>query len=412
MPFDSPTLLVVAAVGVFVATAGSATSVAPQRVRRPARAWIAANTLLGTALLLYAAAERLPLLSPLAALLALQWPVLVAVSMRHFFSRGGGGVPAWADGLVLAAAAAAIIAAVTAPLAGMGLAQAMAASMLIATAYAALVVSRLDGAASSPVLKALLAGLVCCALLQTAWFAIASIYRADVGAFDFLLAALLAPAVMAVFMSQLWLVMNHERKIGQLRATHRRLRRRMEVDALTGLPNLAHFHELAGRAVAAAPQAATLLVFAVEGLPRINELLGQAMNDEALRQIGTALRETLRGRDVAGRIESDVFAAVLPRTQAADAAIVVARVRARVDDRQVAPRLARVDLEIGTTQLSDGESVVDALRRTQAALAASRDEARRRDEAEAMAQRSSRSTGQAEPAATPSSTSSGSTATA
>ena len=412
MPFDSPTLLVAAAVGVFTATAGSATSVAPQRVRRLARAWIAANTLLGTALLLYAAAERLPALSPLAALLTLQWPVLVAVSMRHFFSRGAGGVPGWADALVLVAAFAAVFAAWAAPLAGLGLAQVVAASMIVATAYAALVVSRLDDAAASPVLRAMRAGLLCCALLQAAWFAIASVYAAEVGGFDFLLAALLAPAVMAVFVSQLWMVMNHERKIGQLRATHRKLRRRLEVDTLTGLPNQAHFHELAGRAVATAPQAATLLVFGVGGLPRINELLGATMGDEALRQVGVALRETLRRRDVAGRIDTDVFAALLPRTSAADAAVAVARMRARVDDRQVAPRLARVDLDVSTTQLGEGEPIADAMHRAQATLAASRAEAQRRDEAEAAAQRASRSTGQAERPASASNTSSGSTATA
>ena len=418
MPFDSPTLLVAAAVGVFVATAGSATSVAPQRVRRLARAWIAANVLLGTALLLYASAERLPVLLPLAALLVLQWPVLVAVSMRHFFSRGGGGVPGWADPVVLVAAFAVVFGVSTEWLAGLGLAQAVAASMIVATAYAALVVSRLDDAAASPVLKAMRAGLLCCALLQAAWFAIASVYIAEVGGFDFLLAALLAPAVMAVFVSQLWLVMNHERKIGQLRATHRKLRRRMELDTLTGLPNLAHFHELAGRAVAAAAQTATLLVFGVGGLPRINELLGTTMRDEALRQVGVALRETLRRRDVAGRVDTDVFAALLPRTSAADAGVAVTRLRARVDDRQVAPRLARIDLEVNTTQMSEGEPIADALRRAQAALAASRLDAQRREEAAAAdgadtaAQRASRSTGQAEHSASASNTSSGPTATA
>lgn len=393
MPFDSPTLLVAAAVGVFVATAGSATSVAPQRVRRLARAWIAANALLGTALLLYAAAGRLPALVPLAAVLAVQWPVLVALAMRHFFSRGGGGVPAWADAVVLLAATAAPIAAWWAPLAGFGVSQTVAAAMPVATAYAALVIWRLDDAATSPVLRALRAGLICCAMLQAAWLAIAGFYAAgaadignpgnaaDVGGFDFMLAALLAPAVMAVFVSQLWLVMNHERKIGQLRALHRKLRRRIEVDALTCLPNRAHFHELAARAVAAAPQTTTLLMFGVEGLHRIGELLGQTMREEALRQVGTALRETLRRRDVAGRIDGDVFAAVLPRTSAADAAVVVARIRARVDDRQVAPRLVRVDLDVATMPMSDGESLDDAWRRAETALAATR-EVRRREEAE------------------------------
>jgi diguanylate cyclase (GGDEF)-like protein len=112
-------------------------------------------------------------------------------------------------------------------------------------------------------------------------------------------------------------------------------------------------------------------------------MLGHATGDEALRQIGTALRETLRRRDVAGRLGGDEFAVVLPRTRLADCAIVVSRITARLDDRQVAPRIARVALNVGAVQFKSNETVGDALRRADAELVAKRDAARRAGGAEA-----------------------------
>ena len=109
----------------------------------------------------------------------------------------------------------------------------------------------------------------------------------------------------------------------------------------------------------------------------INELLGHPTGDEALRQIGTALRETLRRRDVAGRLGGDEFAVVLPRTRLADSTIVVSRIISRLDDRQVAPRIARVSLNVGSVQMIPNETIGDALRRAEAELVAKRDEARR-----------------------------------
>jgi len=119
-------------------------------------------------------------------------------------------------------------------------------------------------------------------------------------------------------------------------------------------------------------------------MQRVNELLGHPTGDEALRQIGTALRETLRRRDVAGRLGGDDFAVVLPRTRLADSAIVVSRIIARLDDRQVAPRITRVMLNVGSVQMIPNETISEALRRAETALIAKRDEARRGESAAGM----------------------------
>jgi GGDEF domain-containing protein len=97
-----------------------------------------------------------------------------------------------------------------------------------------------------------------------------------------------------------------------------------------------------------------------------------------------ALRETLRRRDVAGRLGGDEFAVVLPRTKVGDIDAVIARINARIDDRQVAPRIARVCLNAGATQILANETIADALRRAEIILETTRD---KRREAEALAAR-------------------------
>ena len=192
-------------------------------------------------------------------------------------------------------------------------------------------------------------------------------------------------------MTQLSLVMNHERRIAHLLASQRKLRHLVDVDTLTRLPNRRHFHELAERAVEAARDAATLIVFDVDRMQRVNELLGHPTGDEALRQIGTALRETLRRRDVAGRLGGDDFAVVLPRTRLADSAIVVSRIISRLDDRQVAPRITRVSLNVGSVQMiAERDDRRSAAPRRDGDRQARRSAPRRHDAAAARGRASSR----------------------
>ncbi|HEX7436724.1 MAG TPA: GGDEF domain-containing protein, partial [Caldimonas sp.] len=165
------------------------------------------------------------------------------------------------------------------------------------------------------------------------------------------------------------LALTYERTVAKMRATHRKLRHLADIDVLTRLPNRRHFHELAARSLATTePATAAVLMFDIENLKRINDLLGQATGDEALRQVGLALRETLRNRDVAGRLGGDEFAALLPDTTVADAVRVASRISDHLQDRQVAPRTARLTLNVGAVQMRAGDTIIEALRRADIAL--------------------------------------------
>jgi diguanylate cyclase (GGDEF)-like protein len=317
---------------------------------------------------------------PLAAVCALQWPITTLAGVRRFYSRGATRVPEWADRMAFIVATLVTVGTWIAPFDSADSTQMYSVCSFALTAYAAIAVSRLEDLPTSATLRTLRIGLVASAIAQAAWLAIAGAYLGPVLApADIALGAMLASAATALLMTQLSLVMHHERRIAHLLASQRKLRHLVDVDTLTRLPNRRHFHELAERAVEASRDTATIIVFDVDRMKRVNELLGHANGDEALRQIGTVLRETLRRRDVAGRIGGDEFAAVLPRTRLADSAIVVSRIVARLDDRQVAPRIMRVALNVGSVQMLANETVAEALRRAEAALVSVRNEARRGD---------------------------------
>ena len=385
LQLHSTSLLVAASASLVIASAAAATIGVRQRQRRGVWWWVAANLGLAAALAAHALEDRHELLAPVAAVLALQWPVVTLVGMRRFFARGGSAIPPWADAVVLGAAMLAALGGWSIPFSEAAQGQILVGAMLVSVLYAALAIWRLEDFATTPILHGLLAALAGSAMLQAAWWAIASfVVVPGLATADLALGTWLAPAVVALVMPQLALVMSHERNVAQLRSSHRKLRHLVEVDPLTRLPNRRHFHELAAKAIQPSPELATVLVFDVDRLKYINEVLGHAIGDEALRQIGTVLRETLRRRDVAGRLGGDEFAAVLPRTRVADVEAVVTRINTRIDDRQVAPRIARVFLNVGATQMLVNETLADALRRAEIKLETERD---KRREAEALAAR-------------------------
>jgi diguanylate cyclase len=86
MSLHSPSLLLALAVTLFVASAASAVISLRQRARRGAWWWIAANTLLVVSFALQASAADFPFAPPLAAICALQWPIVTLAGVRHFFS--------------------------------------------------------------------------------------------------------------------------------------------------------------------------------------------------------------------------------------------------------------------------------------------------------------------------------------
>lgn len=85
-------------------------------------------------------------------------------------------------------------------------------------------------------------------------------------------------------------------------------------DALTGLLNRRSYELMLQQAVARTERYGwpfALILLDLDDFKRINDELGHAAGDAALRSLGTALRHSLRGGDVAARLGGDEFALLI-----------------------------------------------------------------------------------------------------
>ncbi len=104
-------------------------------------------------------------------------------------------------------------------------------------------------------------------------------------------------------------------------------------DALTGLPNRAHFRRETARALderrtPGAPAArVAVLLLDLDGFKRVNDTVGHATGDALLVQVADRLLNATRGCDLVARLGGDEFAVLLTNARTdADLATVAARV--------------------------------------------------------------------------------------
>ena len=370
MTLHLPTLLYVC-VAVLAMSAGVMTLFgATQRSYRGFWWWTAAQWMLTLGLLLQTVRDEYPSVLPLSNLLMMQWPIVVLGGMRRFYSRDGLRMPPLADWLMLTFAYGLWLATWASHGGMVARVAAFAAGALLLNLYGALLLTRIGEFRSSSALKALAATELLAAAVQAL-----RLVRANMdptpqqsGA-DVLLASGLVVAVSALVMVYLSLLLNYERTERNLRAMHRKLRFLADIDVLTRVPNRRHFHELAARVLASSrPGTSSVMMFDIDHFKRINDLLGHANGDEALRQVAHCVRDSLREQDVAGRLGGDEFAVLLPETGVNDAMAAAARIVSRLGDRQIAPQSAPLSLSFGVVLMRSDETVTEALNRADQAL--------------------------------------------
>lgn len=123
------------------------------------------------------------------------------------------------------------------------------------------------------------------------------------------------------------------------------LRHQATVDMLTGTASRRHFFTLAERDLRNAQrfgETLAVLLIDLDHFKEINDRHGHAAGDAVLKHLGQVCHEVFRNIDTVGRLGGEEFAVLLPRTNAAVAETVAARLLRHLSD-------ARVILDDGTS---------------------------------------------------------------
>ncbi len=134
-------------------------------------------------------------------------------------------------------------------------------------------------------------------------------------------------------------------------------------DTLTGLFNRAHFESVLRHRIEYAKRRTDTLSVALidlDGFKEVNDGLGHAMGDLALRQVGRLLEAQARDTDIVARYGGDEFAWLMPGTTMETALAVADRIRRLVQDMRMETDLP-ISLSIGIASCPEDASDMTTL---------------------------------------------------
>jgi diguanylate cyclase (GGDEF)-like protein len=151
--------------------------------------------------------------------------------------------------------------------------------------------------------------------------------------------------------------------VSRLHAGVRREQLLARTDPLTGAANGRTFYEMALRETERARRTQrplTLAYLDLDNFKQLNDRLGHATGDEALRHVVQAIRHDLRDLDLLARLGGDEFALLLPETDGAGALALLSRVQG-VLAQEMAPRDWQITLSIGAITFLQPPEDVDLM---------------------------------------------------
>jgi len=314
-----------------------------------------------------------PWMLPLSALLSMQWPLTMLTGMRRFYIRSNFRTPPWVDMAVLATGF--VFYALVSQHSPQDMGARVASFSLVCICcylYTAWQVHAIRDWRQSPYLKAILLFLLAGALIQVPRLLSAMgswgtpVTDPEHIQQPVVLIGLVAGVMFSVYMC---LLLTYERTEQDLRESHRQLRILADFDMLTHVPNRRHFNEMAMQTLRlCAPGSAALMLFDIDQFKKLNDDGGHAAGDEALKLVSGSARRLLRSRDLVGRLGGDEFVALLTDTNVSDALHVADRMARHVDKERRLLNQPPLSLSFGVVQITEGETLSEALHRADQAL--------------------------------------------
>jgi diguanylate cyclase (GGDEF)-like protein len=145
-------------------------------------------------------------------------------------------------------------------------------------------------------------------------------------------------------------------KSAQLLLASQRLKKQSLVDSVTGMPNRRHVYQRLAEEVKKSQryhQPLCILIFDIDGFKLINDQYGYLTGDKVLRDVGQAIRRSLREIDLVGRYGGEEFLVVMPNTTVEMARHCGARIRRAIHALQWEQGQVRVTVTGGLAQAGE-----------------------------------------------------------
>ncbi|HSR67170.1 MAG TPA: diguanylate cyclase [Acidobacteriota bacterium] len=181
------------------------------------------------------------------------------------------------------------------------------------------------------------------------------------------------------------------REVDTLRKELRKTRHEAYTDPLTGLPNRKAFDQTLKDAMRGAlekERSLGLILIDIDHFKRFNDTYGHLLGDKVLKQVGTVLRQSTKGKDTPARYGGEEFAIVLPDTPLQGACALAESIRLAVEAGRVrriesGETVGRVTVSAGVACWKPGEKHSDFFGRADAALYQSKQSGRNQVTSEA-----------------------------
>ena len=154
------------------------------------------------------------------------------------------------------------------------------------------------------------------------------------------------------------------KQIADLQESLEAIRYESLVDDLTTLANRKHFDQTLERMMGEAEQSSqsfALLLTDIDHFKKFNDTFGHQTGDQVLRLVALAVKQNIKGQDVACRYGGEEFAVLLPRTTLEAAMTVAEHIREAVFSKELVKRstgenLGRITISIGVAPWRHGDT--------------------------------------------------------
>lgn len=163
--------------------------------------------------------------------------------------------------------------------------------------------------------------------------------------------------------------------LSKARRLRAQIQRIAQNDGLTACLNETTFSALvdsySNRAAVADPTRGTILLINVDDLATVNDRFGYSWGNEALTRVASAIKQTIRGGDIVGRVSGTQFGVFLPGADEANARRVADRIYENVSKLEFFPAGTQFPLSIraGAVIVSDRVGFDELLHKAKDALA-------------------------------------------